>query len=262
MTAIRAIWRRELVSYFASPIAYAVLAGFLVLSGAVFDSLISNYLHYEGEVQRAAQILREAPAPINVNELVLRSYFGFVAQILPFLFLPVITMRLFSEEKRQGTMELLLTTPITDVQIVVGKYLAALSMYVVLLLTTLLHMGFVFAWGNPDPGPIVAGYVGLFLIGAAYISIGMFISSLTESQIVAAVSTASVNLLFLVVGLAASLVSDPTVVAVLEYVSVSSHFADFEKGVLDTRALLFFGSFAFFGVFLTLRSVESLRWKG
>jgi ABC-2 type transport system permease protein len=261
VTAIGAIWRRELVAYFASPVAYAVLAGFLILSGAVFDSLISTYLRYEGDVQRASQLL-QTPPPINVNELVLRNYFAFVAQILPFLFLPVITMRLLSEEKRQGTMELLLTTPITDVQIVVGKYLAALSMYVVLLITTALHVGFVFAWGNPDPGPVVAGYAGLFMIGAAYLAVGMFISSLTESQIVAAVSTASVNLLFLVVGFAAALVQDPHVAAVLEYVSVSAHFADFEKGVLDTRALLFFASFAFFGVFLTLRSVESLRWKG
>ena len=260
MIPILAIFRRELRAYFTSPIAYAVLAFFMLLTGVYFSGLVDVLERLAYQVVQATQLGRQAP-PVNLNETVVRGYFGFVVFFLPLLLAPALTMRLFSEEKKQGTIELLLTTPITDVQIVWGKYLAALAMYMVMVVATLAHMLFLYAWGTPDTGPILTGYLGLFLIGAAYIALGMFISSLTENQIVAAVTTMSIGLILYVIGFSGQIVGE-TLGSVLEYVSVLNHFDDFQKGVIDTRDVVYFLSFAGLAVFLTLRSVESMRWRG
>jgi ABC-2 type transport system permease protein len=260
MSAILAIVRRELRSYFSSPVAYAVLTVFLLLTGWYFDILVGSFLRMDLEAMRMAQMGQKPPV-MNLNEVIVRGYFGFALFFLPLLLAPALTMRLLSEEKKQGTMELLLTSPITDLQIVLGKYLAALSMYVLMLLATALHLGFLYLWGKPDTGPILAGYLGLFLVGAAYLAIGLLVSSLTENQIVAAVTAIAVNVLLFLVGFSAELVGEG-VGRVLAFVSVIAHFDDFQKGIIDSRDVLFFATLAVLGIFLTLRSVESLRWKG
>ncbi len=260
MTATFAIFKRELRAYFASPIAYAVLAFFLLLTGIYFDSLVGLTIRREFEAVAAAQMGRQAP-PVNVNQLVVREYFGFIGFFLPLLLAPALTMRLFSEEKKQGTIELLLTTPITDLQIVLGKYLAAFGMYAIMLLATFLHVMFLYIWGEPDTGPILAGYLGLFLLGGAYMALGMFISSLTENQIVAAVTTLSVSLILYMINGSTQLVGE-TAGAVLDYLSAAKHLGAFQKGVVDSRDAVYFASFVVLGVFLTLRSVESMRWRG
>lgn len=260
MMQLFAIFKRELRSYFGSPIAYAVLAVYLIVSGFAFDAFVDQFMRAELLMLQQAQLGAQAP-PLSVNDYVVRGYFNFVVAFIPIFLTPVLTMRLFAEEKKQGTMELLMTAPVTDVQIVLGKYLAALALYVVMLLVSFLHMGFLYLWSTPDTGPVLAGYVGLFLVGAMYIAIGLFISSLTENQIVAAVGTIAVSMLLFMIGSSSVLVGEK-LGSVLEYLSVVTHYRDFEKGIIDTKDLLYFVSFAGFAVFLTLRSVESLRWRG
>ena len=255
-----AIFTREMRSYFSSPVAYAVLAAFLFLTGLLYDQLLDSFLQFQYVLAQQAQRGQPTPPP-NVNDFVVRSYLQFFVQIVPIAFLPLITMRLFPEEKRQGTMELLLTAPVTDVQIVLGKYLAALGFYVVMLMASFVHMVFVFVWGAPDLGPLLAGYLGLFLIGAAFLSLGLFISSLTESQIVAGVITFALSSLLYMVGFSSSLVGE-SLGRVLSYLSIVTHYQDFGKGVIDTKDVLYFVSLSVLGVFLTVRSVESLRWRG
>jgi len=176
--------------------------------------------------------------------------------------LPMITMATFADEKRRGTIELLLTSPITNVQVILGKFLAAVTFFLIMLLPTLLYYIFVYAYSSPRMsfGPILSGYLGLLLLGAALISLGIFISTLTENQIVAASVTFGAFLILWVIDLSAR--SGGTVVQeIVSYLSILNHFEDFSKGVVDTASLVVYGSFIFLGLFLTYRSMESLRWR-
>jgi ABC-2 type transport system permease protein len=256
-----AIFKREMRSYFTSPIAYGVLTVFLVLSGYFFDTLVVRFYRIELFYAQQAQMYRQPPPPMNINELIVRDYFGIIVFIVALFLAPMLSMRLFSEEKRSGTMEVLLTSPITDWQIVLGKYLAGVALYAVMLAVSFLHIMFLFLWGKPDLGPILAGYLGLLLIGGAYLALGLFFSSLTQNQIVAGVISFAMFLLLYVIGWSGQFVGE-TLGHVLEYVSFITHYQDFEKGVVDTKDILFFATFVFFGLFLTLRSVESLKWRG
>jgi len=175
--------------------------------------------------------------------------------------LPLITMRTYAEEKRSGTIELLLTSPLTDVQIVTGKFLGCLVLYGAMLSVTLVHMGFLFKFGNPEWRPIAAGYLGLLLMGGCFLSLGLFISSLTKNQIVAGMVTFAVFLLFWVINWIASF-TGPTMQIVLNYLSITEHLNDFARGVIDTSHLVYYVSFIAFSLFLTVRSVDSERWRG
>jgi len=175
--------------------------------------------------------------------------------------LPLITMRTYAEEKRSGTIELLLTSPLTDVQIVIGKFLGTLVLYGAMLAITLVHMGLLFAFGNPEWRPIAAGYLGLLLMGACFLSLGLFISSLTRNQIVAGMVTFAVFLLFWVLNWIAPF-TGPTMQIVLNYLSITEHLNDFARGVIDTSHLVYYVSFIAFSLFLTVRSVDSERWRG
>jgi ABC-2 type transport system permease protein len=260
MSRTFAIFRRELMSYFNSPVAFTILAAFVFMVGFNFDGLIAFFIRTQLMIAQAAQSGRTLPPP-NLNEHVVRGLFGFISIFVPLLLVPVLTMRTFAEEKRSGTMELLLTAPITDAQIVMGKFLAAVSFYVVMLACSLVHVLFLYIYGNPDTGPILSGYLGLFLLGMAFIALGMFISSLTENQLVAAVVRNTVGTMFVIIGNASEVVGE-TVGSVFAYISMATHFQDFQKGVVDSRDVVYFVSFAAFFVFLTIRSVESLRWRG
>src|SRR6185295_13481537 len=176
--------------------------------------------------------------------------------------LPMITMAAFADEKRRGTMELLLTSPITNVQIVLGKFLAALSFFIVMLLPTMLYYGFVFAYSSPKMtlGPVLSGYLGLLLLGGALISLGIFISTLTENQIVAASITFGAFLILWVIELVGRS-GGPVLQEIISFLSVLNHFEDFSKGVIDSSSVIIYCSFIFLGLFLTYRSIESLRWR-
>jgi ABC-2 type transport system permease protein len=183
------------------------------------------------------------------------------ASVIILFVLPMITMRTYSEEKRSGTIELLLTSPVTDFQIIMGKFLGAMALYTSMLAITLIHMAVLFAFGNPEWRPIVTAYLGLLLMGGCFISVGLLISSLTKNQIVAGMVTFTVFLMLWVVNWMASF-TGPTTQEVLNYLSITGHLEDFTMGVVDTKHLVYYLSFIGFGLFLTARSVDTERWKG
>ena len=175
--------------------------------------------------------------------------------------MPMVTMRTYSEEKRSGTIELLLTSPLTDFQIIMGKFLGAMALYGVMLLVTTIHIGLLFVYGNPEWKPIVTAYIGLFLLGGCFISMGLLISSLTKNQIVAGMVTFAVFLLLWIITWIGSF-SGPTVDQLTQYLSIIDHLDDFSKGVIDTKHVIYYVSFITFGLFLTAKSVDSERWRG
>jgi ABC-2 type transport system permease protein len=170
-------------------------------------------------------------------------------------------MRTYSEEKRQGTIELLLTSPLTDVEIILGKFLGAMTLYTAMLAVTLIHISLLFLYGNPEWKPIATGYLGLLLMGGCFLSVGLLISSLTKNQVVAAMATFAVFLMLWVINWIGAFVG-PTAQAVLQYLSITEHFDDFSRGIIDTKHLIYYLSFIAFGLFLTMKSVDSERWRG
>ena len=197
---------------------------------------------------------------MNINEQLIRPVFQY-SMVVFLIVLPMITMRTYSEEKRSGTMELLLTSPITDFQIIMGKFLGALSLYAIMLAVTLIHMGILFIYGSPEWKPLLTAYLGLLLLGGCFISLGLFISSLTKNQVIAFMATFSVFLFLWVINWIGSFVG-PTAAAITSYLSIVDHYDDFAKGVLDTTHLIYYLSFITFGLFLTAKSVDSERWRG
>jgi ABC-2 type transport system permease protein len=169
-------------------------------------------------------------------------------------------MRTYAEEKRAGTIELLLTSPLTDWQIVLGKFFGALTLYAITLGVTLIHMGILFIYGNPEWKPIATSYLGLFLFGACFISVGMFISSLTKNQIIAGMASFGVFLMLWVINWIGSFY--PSTERLTNYLSVVQHAEDFWKGVIDTTHLIYYISFITFGLFLTAKAVDTERWRG
>ena len=254
MSNILAIARKELKGYFASPIAFIVIGFFALMFGLFYAPMIFAF-----ERQSLEPGGLGGPPP-NVNEAVIRPLFHNAAVIMLFL-LPMITMRTYSEEKRSGTIELLLTAPLTDLQIILGKFFGAMALYCAMLAVTLLHIGFLFAVGNPDWRPVVTGYLGLILLGACFISVGLLLSSMTKNQIVAGVMTFGVFLALWVINWGAQF-AGPTMQAVLNYLSLTGHLDDFTLGVIDTKHLVYYVSFIAFGLFLTARSVDAERWRG
>lgn len=247
------IFRKELRSYFASPIAYAIMALYAVVFGFFFYAALKYVQMWS---MRAAMMGGQA---ININEMIVRPVLMNVSVIGLFL-IPMITMRLFAEEKRSGTIELLMTSPVRDSEIILGKYFAALALYAVVLAVSAVNLVFLFLYGKPDFQPILIGYLGLLLQGASLLAIGTFLSTLTRNQIIAGVAGFCVGLLLWVLEWTTSFESTGAA-AVLSYLSVVSHFEPFSKGVLDTKDVVFFLSAIFLGLFLTARSTESLRWR-
>lgn len=246
------ICRRELYSYFVSPIAWVLLTIFAVLSG-FFTYLISAYF-VQSSLQAQAQ-----GGPVNLNEQVIAPVFSNMAVVGLFL-IPLIAMRLFAEEKRQGTIELLVTSPVHDWEVVIGKWMAAILMYACLLLILFVDYIFLFAYGNPDWKPVATGFVGIFLQGATLLAFGTFISTTTKNQIVAAAIGFALSLLLFVLNWTTAF-SNNMFSQVLGYLSIMSHFDSFSRGVIDSKDIIFYLSMIFFGLFLTARSLESMRWR-
>jgi ABC-2 type transport system permease protein len=249
MQTITAIWQREMKSYFVSPIAYVVLTVFLLISGFVFFVTLRN----------AVQATMQYTQPINVPAYVAQSLFQTISVVMLFL-VPMLTMGLFAEEKKRGTIELLLTTPVGNFHAIAGKYLASLTFLLVLFSASVLTILPLFIYGQPDWKPILSGYLGMFLCGMALLAIGLFISTLTENQIVAVIITFGISL---ILWLIEAFTTSTTGVAknVVDYLSVISHLEDFMKGVIDTSHVIYYVTFTFVGLFLAYRSLESMRWK-
>ncbi len=255
MRKFTAIYSRELKYYFRSITAYVVISIFLVLSGYFFFSIFRFY----NVLSLQAIKNNDFSGNLNLVDGVMRPVMGNISVILLIL-LPLLTMRLLAEEKKQGTFELLLTYPVSDLEAVAGKYLSALTIFAVMLSATLLYPVLLLVFADPEIPPIISGYFGLFLMGASFIAIGTFFSSLTSSQLVAGVSTFGVSLLFLIIGWTAPL-AGPVLSSILSEFSILVHFESFSKGVIDTKDITYYIFLTGFFIFLTLRSLESARWR-
>lgn len=254
---MRNVWiicRKELHSYFVSPIAYLLLTMFAVIFGFFFWNALGVFVIEGMEMQMRGQSFA-----MNLNEQIIRPLLS-NAGVIGLFFIPMITMRLFAEEKRTGTIELLATSPIRDLEIIVGKWLAALILYSCLLLFTALNFAFLFKYGNPDWKPLALGYLGLLLQAGALLAIGTFISTLTKNQIIAGATTFGVELLLWVIGWVGEYETSSWA-HVLSYMSIISHFDSFGRGVLDSKDAVFYLTVIFLGLFFTARSMESLRWR-
>ena len=254
MRNIWIIWQKELRSYFASPIAYLLLTMFALIFGFFFWNALGYFVLMGMESQMRGQMF-----PMNLNEEVIRPLLS-NASVIGLFFIPMITMRLFAEEKRTGTIELLVTSPVRDLEIIIGKWLAALTLYATMLLFTAVNFAFLFKYGNPDWKPLAIGYLGLLLQAGGLLAIGTFISTLTRNQIIAGAATFGVCLLLWVLEWVSGY-ETATWAKVLSYMSVITHFESFSKGVLDTKDAIFYLTVIFVGLFFTSRSMESLRWR-
>ena len=231
-----AIAERELKAYFVSPIAYVLTALFLLISGYLFSVIL-----------------------LNTNEASLRYLVSNLSVIWLFI-TPALTMRLLAEEARSGTIELLLTNPVRDVEVVLGKYLGVLGLLLVMLAFTLYYPALLFIFGNPDRGPMVAGYLGVILQAAAFLAVGLLASSLTQNQIVAAVLTFAILLIMWLSESVANFIGKPAG-DVMRYLSVTSHSQDFARGVIDTTHVVYFLSIVAAALFLTFLSLQTRRWR-
>jgi ABC-2 type transport system permease protein len=252
------IWyvaKKEIKTYFTSPIAYVVIAVFLLLVGFFFYSAIWWFNSQSIQMAQNPYYYQQA----NINQMVYSPLFHNMSIIL-LLMIPLLTMRLFSEEKKIGTDELLYTSPLNIGQIILGKYLAALAVLAAMLILTGILSIFTFIWGNPELPQILNGYLGLFLVGGAFIGVGIFFSSLTENQIVSAILTFGALLFFWILNWA-SYSASGLWKGVLDYLSFFQHFDDMTRGILDTTDLVYYISFAFFGLFLTHCVIQSRRWR-
>jgi ABC-2 type transport system permease protein len=255
-----AVFQKELKHFFYSPIAYIVIAAFAIIAGIFFYLYLSSFVQAAFMDMMRSQQMRTQPQRFNVNLQLIRPYFFNLALISLFV-LPLVTMRLYSEEKKAGTVELLYTTPLSISNIVIGKFLAGVVFYIIMLIPTMLFQLLLFKYGNPEFGPVLSGYLGLILLGSAFISGGLFISSLTENQIIAAIGGFGLALLLWIIGWAASF-SGPGLSGVLNYLSIINHFEDFAQGVIDSKHIFYYLLFCTFGIYLTFKSVESIKWRG
>ncbi len=254
MRNVIVIFKKELKSYFASPIAYLLLAIFAVIFGFFFYSAVRFFILQGMQMQMMGR-----GAPMDVNEYVIRPLLT-NASVIGLFLIPMITMRLYAEEKRSGTIELLMTSPVRDLEIVLGKWLAALVLYASILGVSGINIAVLYAFGRPDLKPILVGFLGLLLQGGCLLAIGIFISTLTKNQIIAGGATFAVCLMLWVLDWV-SAYDQSAWAKVISYLSVVTHFEPFSKGVIDTKDIIFYLSMIFFGLFLTTRSVESLRWR-
>jgi ABC-2 type transport system permease protein len=254
MSNVLAIAHKELRGYFASPIAYIVIGFFALVFGVFYYSILDWF------VRQGMQMGMMGPQSLNVNQQMIRPLFLNLSVVILFI-LPFLTARSYAEEKRSGTIELLLTSPLTDSQIVMGKFIGCMLLYAAMLAVTLIHFGVLFAFGNPDWKPVAVGYLGTLLFGGAIISLGLFVSSLTRNQIVAGVAGfALVLALWVIDWLGQSF--GPRAEAVFKYLSMTGHLDDFVKGIIDTKHLVYYVSFMTFWLFLTVKSVDTERWRG
>jgi len=256
MKNIWIIAKKECASYFYSPIAYVVFAMFTLISGYFFYNILSVYTMVS---MRAMQSQYGAEG-LNFTEGIFIPLFSNMS-IIMLLMMPLLTMRLLSEEKRAGTFELLLTYPLRDIETVLGKFFACFLVFAAMLGLTLTYPIFLSFLGNIEYGALIACYVGLLLMGSAFISFGLLASSWTSNQIIAAVISFGALLLFWMVGFSAYNAS-PEFAKILSHLSLLDHFDNFTKGVIESKDVIYYLNFTIFCLFLTLRSLESNKWRG
>jgi ABC-2 type transport system permease protein len=257
MRNILAIAGKELRAYFHSPIAYLVMAVYTVLCGFFFYSFTASYVIQGFRMQAMGGA--GAP-PMSLNAYIIRPLFEGVLTVVLLLLVPLVSMRLYAEEKRSGTIELLLTSPVTDLQIILGKFIGALTLFAVLVGLTFAYIGILFVFGNPNLEPLLATVLGYFLFGGALLALGMWISTFTKNQIIAAVVSFALFLLLYVFDWVSSYSFSATG-RVFSYLGLTTHFDSFAKGVIDVKDVVYYLSVIALGLFLTSRSVEALKGR-
>lgn len=248
---------REVRSYFSSPTAYVLLAAYLALAGYFFWALLSAF-------NQALQIYSMMRQPemlqrFNLNEMVIRPMLHNMSVLLIFI-VPALTMRMFPEEKRAGTYELLLTAPVRVGEIVLGKFLGGLVLVVLMIGLSGFFGLLLLTYGNPEVPMMLVGYLGLLMLAIVFLAIGTLISSFTDNVVVAYVGTLFALMVLYTIGWVGESVSGPWA-AVIKYLSITEHFTEISKGVVDTKDLVYFATLLLVSLFLTYRSVESVRWR-
>jgi ABC-2 type transport system permease protein len=254
---IRNIWyiaRKDFRAYFTSPIAYIVIAGFLVIMGWMFFFNLSHF-NYQNMQYQQMNMGKGA----SITDGIIKPVYGNMNVIFLFL-VPFITMRLFAEERKLHTIELLMTAPITLTEIILGKFFSSFLLVAVMLALTIVYPVILFVTGNPELGPIVTSYIGTLLLASCYLSLGILFSSLTENQIVAGALTFASGLFFWLISWATQS-AGPVWSDILMYLSLISHYNNFSQGLLNTTDIFFYLSFIGVGLFLTHRVLDSFRWR-
>ncbi|MFY9724384.1 MAG: ABC transporter permease subunit [Bryobacteraceae bacterium] len=254
MKLVFLICKKEFKGYFTSPIAYLLMAFFGLIFGFGLYTATRDVVRMGFQAQMMGQ-----PQTVNLNDMIIRPLLGFASTVSLFL-IPMITMRLIAEEKKTGTIELLLTSPVKDLQIILGKWFGAMLLYLCILGMSVIDIGMLFAWGKPDWRPVLVAYLGLILQGGCLLAIGEFISTLTKNQIIAGGVTFFVCLLLWLLSWFTAFDSGASA-QVISYLSIVTHFDNFAKGVLDSKDVIFYLSMIFLALFITSRSMESLRWR-
>ena len=241
-----AVFKRELLSYFYSPLAYAILAAFLLLNGVIFLLIL--------------MLLNQPSAP---HGAVLKAFFGGTLYYWMYILFiaPLLTMRLISEEKRSGSIEMLMTAPVTEAQVVMGKYLASLAFYAFLWLFTIVYVIIVSTYSNIDFMPILSGYLGVLLHGALFLSAGMLASAFSKNQIVSFIWAFALLMGLFTLGFLYQIVADPGLKSLFEYATLWQQMDAFGKGILDTRPLVYSLSLTVFFLYLTTHILRLRRWR-
>jgi ABC-2 type transport system permease protein len=252
------IYQRELKSYFSSLTAYVVIIMFLLITGYFFYTLLATFSIVSFQAQTDPMLAKQYQL-LNINETVVRPLFGSIS-IIMLLMTPLLTMRLFAEEKKSGTIELLLTFPINDIDVTLGKYLACFTVLMTMLLLTATYPILLIILGDPEIKPILTGYLGLVFMGAAFVALGIFSSSLTENQIVSASISFGMLFFFWLISYSVQLVS-AGLGQILGYLSINTHIESLSKGVIDSEDIIYYLCFIVMFLFLTLRSLEANRWR-
>ena len=255
MRNFAAIYGKELRSYFASPVAYVMAGVSLLFSGYMFNYFLLRFARY---CLTFNQGMGRGPSP-NLNTMVVTTFFGFKFFVW-MIVMPFLTMRLYAEEKKTGTIELLITSPVTTLQTLTAKFAACLTLYAAVEAVGFTHIAILAVYGTLDWGPVLSAYVAVLLMGGAFVALGEFASALTENQIIAGVLSFFLLISLWLIDWSARFVG-PAFGAVLGYLSVLEHLRDFQRGVVDTGDVAFFLSLIAFGLFLTHTVLESRRWR-
>lgn len=243
------IYKRELFAFFVTPLAWVLITVFLLVQGMHFYLLVDHFAN--------------AGAAVTSDQTPLQSFFGntVLLYLVLFLLIPPMTMRLFAEERRSGTIETLMTAPVSSAGVVLAKYAAVLTTYLAMWLPTALYLVILRRTGDVDPGVAAASYLGVILVGAAYLALGLLMSAITKSQFLALVLTALVILALFILGIGEFIVPDGTLLHdVCAHVSVWAHMNNFASGIVDSRHLLFYATLVVLPLFVTVRAVDAWRW--
>ena len=257
MRNLAAIYWKEMRSYFGSPIAYVMAGVFLFFTGYIFQNLVFEF--HQMSRYYAQDAVTAQRGGVNANDVIVTDFYSL--QFFVWLIVtPMLTMRLYAEEQRQGTFELLMTSPVTIYQVLMGKFLACFSLYAIIEIGALSLLGVLSMYATVEWGPILSAQLAVLLLGGTFISVGIFASSITENQIVAVVISFFLLLLLWFIDWSSRFV-DPLWAGILRYLSILAHMEDMNRGVIDTIDIAFFVSLTAFFLFLTHTLIESRRWR-